>query len=54
MPDLFPTTDEADKDQNIAEAAAGGQGIVNHLGRTVSRPMGSGPSSSIGRSASTN
>ena len=32
MPDLFPTTDEAEKDQNIADAAAGGQGIVNHLG----------------------
>ena len=32
MPDLFPTTDEAEKDQNIADAAAGGQGIVHHLG----------------------
>ena len=32
MPDLFPTTDEAEKDQNFADAAAGGQGIVNHLG----------------------
>jgi quercetin dioxygenase-like cupin family protein len=32
MPDLFPTTDEAEKDQNIADAAAGGQGIVTHLG----------------------
>jgi quercetin dioxygenase-like cupin family protein len=32
MPDLFPTTDEAEKDQNVADAAAGGQGIVNHLG----------------------
>jgi quercetin dioxygenase-like cupin family protein len=32
MPDLFPTTDEAEKDQNIADAAAGETGIVNHLG----------------------
>jgi len=32
MPDLFPTTDEAEKDQNIADAAAGKRSIVNHVG----------------------
>jgi len=32
MPDLFPTTDEAEKDQNVADAAAGKTSIVNHLG----------------------
>jgi|HubBroStandDraft_3_1064219.scaffolds.fasta_scaffold25924_4 quercetin dioxygenase-like cupin family protein len=32
MPDLFPTTNEAEKDQNIADAAAGKRSIVNHLG----------------------
>jgi quercetin dioxygenase-like cupin family protein len=32
MPDLFPTTDEAEKNQNIADAAAGKRSIVNHLG----------------------
>jgi quercetin dioxygenase-like cupin family protein len=32
MPDLFPTTDEAHKDQGIADAAAGKTSIVNHLG----------------------
>lgn len=32
MPDLFPTTDEAHKDQDIADAAAGKTSIVNHLG----------------------
>jgi quercetin dioxygenase-like cupin family protein len=32
MPDLFPTTDEAEKDQNIADAAGGKRSIVNHLG----------------------
>jgi quercetin dioxygenase-like cupin family protein len=32
MPDLFPTTDEAEKEQNVADAAAGKRGIVNHLG----------------------
>ena len=32
MPDLFPTTDEAAKDQNVAGAKEVGIGIVNHLG----------------------
>jgi quercetin dioxygenase-like cupin family protein len=32
MPDLFPTTEEIKEDQAIAEAAAGGMSIVNHLG----------------------
>ena len=32
MPDLFPTTDEAEKDQALADAAAGKTSIVNHLG----------------------
>jgi quercetin dioxygenase-like cupin family protein len=32
MADLFPTTDEAEKDQNIADAATGKRSIVNHLG----------------------
>ena len=32
MPDLFPTTDEAEKEQNVADAAAGKTSIVNHLG----------------------
>jgi quercetin dioxygenase-like cupin family protein len=32
MPDLFPTTDEAAKDKLKQDAAAGGPGIVNHLG----------------------
>jgi quercetin dioxygenase-like cupin family protein len=32
MPDLFPTTDEAQKDQAVVAAAEGKIGIVNHLG----------------------
>jgi len=32
MADLFPTTEEAQRDQEIAEAAAGKRSIVNHLG----------------------
>ena len=32
MADLFPTTDEAEKDKDIADAAAGKRSIVNHLG----------------------
>ncbi|HEY2610982.1 MAG TPA: cupin domain-containing protein [Reyranella sp.] len=32
MADLFPTTDEAAKDKDIADAAAGKRSIVNHLG----------------------
>ena len=31
MADLFPTTGEAEKDQDIADAAAGKRSIVNHL-----------------------
>jgi quercetin dioxygenase-like cupin family protein len=32
MPDLFPTTDEAEKDQNIADAVSGKRSIVSHVG----------------------
>src|SRR5260370_2894110 len=32
MADLFPTTDEAEKDPYIADAAAGKRSIVDHLG----------------------
>jgi quercetin dioxygenase-like cupin family protein len=32
MADLFPTTEEAAKDQNVAGAKEAGIGIVNHLG----------------------
>jgi quercetin dioxygenase-like cupin family protein len=32
MPDLFPTTDEAEKEQHVADVADGKTNIVNHLG----------------------
>jgi quercetin dioxygenase-like cupin family protein len=43
MPDLFPTTEEAAQDQNIAEAAKQGVGIVNHLGPDSFKPDGLRP-----------
>ena len=32
MPDLFPTTEEAEQDKLKDETTAGRPGIVNHLG----------------------
>ncbi|WP_422000832.1 cupin domain-containing protein [Reyranella sp.] len=43
MPDLFPTTEEAQRDKDIADAAAGKRSIVNHLGPDSFGPDASRP-----------
>lgn len=43
MPDLFPATDEAEKDQNIADAPSGKRSIVNHLGSDSFHKVGLRP-----------
>jgi hypothetical protein len=50
MPDLFPTADQAEKDQNIADAATGKRSLVNHLGSDSFDKDACGPSSNIVRS----
>ena len=50
MPDLFPTTGEAEQEKLKEETATGAGGIVSHLGPTPSRKTGCVPSSNTGRS----